>query len=84
MPAKSELSAYLGVRAVVLHLLAFVINIITVGLLFDRARISKGAIRNACYAIGLLDIMAISLQLQWSLRTLYSTTRPADQGNVER
>lgn len=83
MPAKVGLLADRRVRAVLLHLLAFAINFITVGLLFDRAHKSEGAIQNACYAVGVLDIGAISLQLQWSLRTLYTTTRPADQSNVE-
>ena len=83
MPVKVELLADRRVRSVLLHLLAFAINFITVGLLFNRAQASEGAIKNACYAIGLLDLMAIGLQLQWSLRTLYSTTRSANQSNVE-
>lgn len=82
MPVKVELLADLRVRSV-LHLVAFAINFITVGLLFNRAQVSEGAIRNACYAIGLLDLMAISLQLQWGLRTLYSTSRSTNQSNVE-
>jgi uncharacterized membrane protein len=83
MQVKVDLLADRRVRAVLLHLLAFAINFITVALLFHRAHTSEGAIQNACYAIGVLDLVAICLQLQWGLRTLYSATRPADQGNVE-
>lgn len=82
MPVEVELLADHRVRSI-LHLLAFAINFMTVGLLFNRAQISEGAIKNACYAIGLLDLMAISLQLQWGLRTLYSTSRPTNQSIVE-
>lgn len=83
MRVKLQAWAYLQDHNVLLHLLVFFINFITVALLFDRAKVSKGSVQNACYAVGIADLVAVSLQLQWSIRTIYSASRPADQGGLE-
>jgi hypothetical protein len=85
MPASAEESlARREVLTILLLLFGFVLDALTVGLLFNRAGVSDGFIQHACYTCGVLDPVAVFLRIQWNLRKNAEASEKPHHGGLQR